>query len=209
MSCALPSCNDEPCSRVWRGPDMTDFDGARVRARLLTGGYAQAHDRFCAAMAISDAEKVFYALFEALDWAHAVDDLIALTWSPRGKVQGYAWRRDPALGGGDGLADIMGGLRYVRNRVHHQCANALVVDGGLSFPVSLPATFSAFIWRPACDLPPPNEGREAPGRTAYAKALAGRRAEDALEEMRRTFTFIGQLLDPPITVRTPPVVRSI
>jgi hypothetical protein len=190
---------------------MTDFDGARVRARLLTGGYAQAHDRFRAAMAVSDVETVFYALFEALDWAHAVDDLIALTWSPRGKVQGYAWRRDPALGGGDGLANIMGGLRYVRNRVHHQWADALVVDGGLPFPINLPATFSAFLWRPASDLPtPPNEGREAPGRTAYAKALAGRRADDALEEMRHAFTFIGQLLDPPIARRRAgPTVESL
>jgi hypothetical protein len=189
---------------------MTDFGGARVRARLLTGGYAQAYERFRAAMAMHDPDAVFFALFEALDWAHAVDDLIALTWSPRGKVEGYGWRSDPAIGGGDELSNIMSGLRYARNRVHHQWADALVMEGGLTFPVTFPVTFSAFVWRPACDLPtPPDEGREAPGRTAYATALAGHRADSALEEMGRAFTFIGQLLDPPIATRTAPVVESI
>jgi hypothetical protein len=189
---------------------MTDFSGARVRARLLTGGYAQAYERFLAATAMRDPDAVFFALFEALDWAHAVDDLIALTWSPRREVIGYGWRKDPALGGGDELSNIMSGLRYVRNRVHHQWADALVTDGGLTLPVTLPARFSAYVWRPACDLPkPPNEGREAPGRTAYARALAGHRADEALEEMGRAFTFIGQLLDPPIAPRTAPIVESI
>jgi hypothetical protein len=137
-------------------------EAAQVRARLLTGGYTKAYERFLAATAVRDPDAVFFALFEALDWAHAIDDLIALTWSPRGKVMGYGWRRDPAIGGGDQLSDIMSGLRYVRNRVHHQWADALVTDEGLTLPVVLPATFSAYVWRPACDLPtPPNEGREA------------------------------------------------
>jgi len=194
---------------------MAGFDGQRVRAKLLTGGFAQAQERFQDAQADNDPEVAFYALFETLNWAHAVDDLIALTWSPRGKVQGYDWRCDPALAGSEELAYIMGGLRYARNRVHHQWAAALDMEkagrSGLTFPVSFPVTFravSAWIWRAVEDLPTPsNEGREAKGKAAYTKALDGRPPQEALAAIGQAFAFIGSLLDPSIAVRTPPVVE--
>lgn len=189
---------------------MTDFGGARVRARLLTGGYAQAHERFEEAQRNTDPDLAFFALFEALNWAHAVDDLIALTWSPRGKVEGYAWRSDPALGGGKALASVMDGLRYVRNRVHHQWADALVMRPGATLPVRLPTALITWAWRPLEELPKPSRGREdRRGQEAYATVLAEHRADDALEEMSRPFAFIGQLLDPPIATRTAPLVESI
>jgi hypothetical protein len=189
---------------------MTDFDGARVRARLLTRGYAQAHARFEQTQRDTDPDPTFFALFEALNWAHALDDLIALTWSPRGKVEGYAWRSDPALGGGEPLASVMDGLRYARNRVHHQWADALVVRDGATLPVTLPTALITWLWRPVDELPTPSKGREdRRGKEAYATALAGRRADDALAEMSHPFAFIGTLLDPPIAARNPPVVESI
>jgi hypothetical protein len=194
---------------------MTRFDGERVRARLLTGGFTQAYERFQDAQTANDPQAAFFALFETLNWAHAVDDLIALTWSPRGQVQGYDWRTDRALAGSDELADIMRGLRYARNRVHHQWAAALDMGkgqtSGLAFPVSFPVTFGAvraWVWRRIDDLPtPPNEGREAPGRAAYINALDGRPPQAALAIINEAFTFIGSLLDPPIPVRTPPIVE--
>jgi hypothetical protein len=196
---------------------MDDFSGKRVRVRLLTYGYAQAYERFEVAEGENDPNAAFFALFEALNWAHAIDDLIAKTWSPRGKVLGYDWRNDAAIrGDGEELSNIMSGLRYVRNRVHHQWADALVTDrvsGGLTFPLTFHATFgavSAWVWRSADHLPTPsNVTKEAPGRDAYTTALAGRKPDQALEVMHMTFPFVGELLDPPIAVRKPPIVKSI
>jgi hypothetical protein len=121
---------------------VTEFDGERVRARLLTGGFAEAYGRFQAAQAVGDAEATFRALFEALNWAHAIDDLIALTWSPRGKVEGYGWRGDPALGGGETLASVMDGLRYARNRAHHQWAEAVYSPSGAASPATTASSCS-------------------------------------------------------------------
>src|ERR1700735_1891342 len=118
---------------------MDEFSGKRVRVGMMTGGYARAYERFEIAEGNNDPVAAFFALFEAWNWAHAVDDIIARAWSPRGKVLGYDWRTDPAISGaGEVLANIMSGLRYVRNRVHHQWADALITDrvsGGLTFPV--------------------------------------------------------------------------
>jgi hypothetical protein len=195
---------------------MDDFSGKRVRVRLLTDGYAQSYERFEVAEGDDNPIAAFFALFEALNWAHAVDDLIAKTWSPRGKVVGYDWRTDPAIrGAGAELSNIMQGLRYVRNRVHHQWADALVTDkatSGLTFPMTFPATFgpvSSWAWRSADDLPTPsNEAKEAPGREAYTTALAGRKPDDALEALRMTFPLVAEFLDPPMARRTAPIVTS-
>jgi hypothetical protein len=195
---------------------MDDFSGKRVRVRLLAQGYSQAYGRFAVAEGEDDPIAAFFALFEALNWAHAIDDLIAKTWSPRGKVVGYEWRTDPAIrGAGDELAAIMSGLRYTRNRVHHQWADALDTTrrtGGLTFPITFPATFgsvSAWVWRPADDLPTPsNQTKEAVGRHAYETALAGRKPDEALGALSVTFPRVAQFLDPPTAHRTPPVVES-
>jgi len=190
---------------LWR---MSDFDGTRVGARALTDGFAQAYGRFQSAQTGREPTPAFFALFEALNWAHAVDDVIAKTWSPRGKVEGYGWRSDPALAGAEELPNVMSGLRYARNRVHHQWADALILEEGRRYPHTSPRMFFSWVWRQADELPtPPDEGREAPGREAYTSALAGRKAQAALAEISRAFTFIGPLLDPPIPVRQPPTVH--
>lgn len=179
---------------------MSAFDGTRVRARLFTGGFAEAHERFKSAEASNDREASFQALFEALNWAHAVDDLIAQTWSPRGSVQGDDWRADPALGVGDELPGIMDGLRYVRNRVHHQWADAVIPEESAVIIDS--TAYSPWVWRRIDDLPVPVKGREDPrGRAAYEKSLAGREAHKILGHIREAFAFIGSLLDPPIAGR--------
>lgn len=193
---------------------MSSFDGKRVRVRALTSGYDGAYTRFHEAQGADDEMAAFHSLFEALDWAHAIDDVIARTWSPRGEVLGYEWRRDPALGGADNFESLMSGLRYVRNRVHHQWADALVsrdVRGGLTFPMSFPASFGyvvRWIWRDLDELPSaPDVPREAPGREAYRTALAGHKVSEALQAMSEVFAFIGSLLDPPTQVRQALIAR--
>ncbi len=193
---------------------MSSFDGKRVRVRALTSGYDGAYTRFQEAKDADDEMAAFHSLFEALDWAHAIDDVIALTWCPRGEVLGYGWRRDPALSGTDELESLMSGLRYVRNRVHHQWADALVsraVRGGLTFPMSFPVSFGTvvrWVWRDLNELPTaPDVSREAPGREAYGMALAGHKVSEALQAMSQAFAFIGSLLDPPTPAREAPIVR--
>jgi hypothetical protein len=66
----------------------------------------------------------------------------------------------------------MSGLRYVRNRVHHQWADAMVTDNGLI--VTFPVTFSSRIWRSGDDLPTPaNARKEAEGKAAYVRTSPG------------------------------------
>ena len=77
----------------------------------------------------------------------SIDDVITRAWSPRGVLH-YAWRRDPAPGGGDELHRIMGGLQYVRKRVHHEWADALIsrdAHDGASFPLSCPTSFGTVV----------------------------------------------------------------
>jgi hypothetical protein len=173
-----------------------------------------AYARFHEAQGADDEMAAFHALFEALDWSHAIDDVIAHTWSPRGEVLGYAWRRDPVLSGANQLENLMSGLRYVRDRVHHRWADALVsrdVRGGLTFPMSFPASLGTvvrWVWRDLNELPTaPNVPREAPGREAYGTALAGHRVSEALQAMSEAFAFVGSLLDPPTPKREAPIVH--
>lgn len=176
----------------------------------MTGGFAQAFDRLQTARADEDVERAFFALFESLDWAHAVDDYVARVWRPDGPVEEepwWEWRRHPALGVGDELWDNLQGLRYARNRTHHQWADALVTTDGRTYPRVYPLRFRSWVWRDVEQLPAPsNPRKEAPGRAAYAKALAGSPAHHTLAAIGETFASLGSLLDPPIPVRTPPVV---
>jgi hypothetical protein len=55
------------------------------------------------------------ALFETLNWAVALDERVGTHWLPDGKPLGWKWRQ--RLGHG---AEIMGGVRFARNSVHHQ-----------------------------------------------------------------------------------------
>lgn len=85
-------------------------------------GYAAATRRFYNAAELRDATEAFIPLFEALNWAVALDDRAAKHWTPEGKPLGFAWRervRD---------AETMQGVRFVRNSVHHQWSDALELD---------------------------------------------------------------------------------
>lgn len=67
-------------------------------------------------------------LFEALNWAVALDQRTAAHFVPDGKPAGYAWPSRIGYG-----AEIMPGVRFVRNSVHHQWSDALQLRGG-AFP---------------------------------------------------------------------------
>lgn len=65
-----------------------------VPVMLLLDGYAQAVRRFEREVKGRDAALAFLPLFEALNWAVAVDERIVEHWAPEGKDKrpGWAWR---------------------------------------------------------------------------------------------------------------------
>ncbi len=169
-------------------------------------GYAAATGRFHEAAKTRDATAAFIPLFEALNWAVALDDRAAKHWTPAGKPLGFAWRewvRD---------AEVMRGVRFVRNSVHHQWSDALVLDeGGMSFPMTFPVVFFEWRWRPADGLPAPEKGRrDEGGEEDYRAMLEGEPARTTLETLANAFYFLRQVLEPSSLRRTPtaPVVSS-
>jgi hypothetical protein len=109
---------------------------------------------------------------------------------------------------GDMLSDIMQGLRYARNRTHHQWADAFARVHGRTFPTVYPMRFRSWVRRDVDQLPTPsNPRKEAQGREGYATALAGQPAQHTLATIGN-FARLAPWLDPPIPVRTPPVVVS-
>ena len=71
----------------------------------------------------------------------------------------------------------MRGLRFARNRVHHQYADALWLDRrGMVLPTTLPTQFFEWRWRE--DLPP---GKDNRNREAYEAHLGGQPARFTLD----------------------------
>jgi hypothetical protein len=98
----------------------------------LVRGYVAAVERFReqAALKSDSAREVYPSLFEALNWAHSLWD----TWFRLVEPQ-------------DRHLD---GLRYVRNRCHHQLAAAIYPD---------PAAPGGWRWYGTAHLPPEDVGR--------------------------------------------------
>jgi hypothetical protein len=96
----------------------------------MVRGYHQANERYYAAAAANQSEAAYFALFEALNWAVAVDDVVAEIWRPAGARERYSWRgRVPS-------ADVLPAVRTVRNLIHHHWDNdnGMPAYGGVSRP---------------------------------------------------------------------------
>jgi hypothetical protein len=168
---------------------MGKYVGERVRARQLLDGYQQGLRRFQAAASGTEPESAFLALFETLNWAVALDEVLAEIWRPEGKREGFGWRRRV---GGEELRAV----RYVRNRVQHQWADALWLRHVPA--VVLPFGGTAWQWRPLEELPPPDPRRpDLDGQAAY-RALVGRepRAAFTLTDLQAAFVRAVGFLEP-------------
>jgi hypothetical protein len=111
----------------------------------MVDGYDRATARFQEACFGTSPVDAFIPLFEALNWAASIDERMGF----------------PAL-------PELRGLRFARNRVHHQYADALWLDeSGAQLPTPLPAAF--FEWRWRSQLPP---GRNSNGEEDYRNRLA-------------------------------------
>jgi hypothetical protein len=101
---------------------MRPYDQPIVTFRVMLRGYQEAFERFQGTGSVMDAVLSAIALFEALNWAVAFDDRCGAHWVPDGKPLGPKW-----LERWTGDATIARAIRFARNRVHHQWAEALII----------------------------------------------------------------------------------
>lgn len=108
-------------------------------------------------------ESAFYvALFESLNWAVTVDERLWQEW--HGVIaEPKAWYREIEYG------EAMRGIRFARNRVHHQWSAAIELPAAAQDRTLLRA--HAFSWTWAWPLPPGRPDSE--GERIYEKQLAG------------------------------------
>jgi hypothetical protein len=176
---------------------MAEYTGVRVVAGQLVRGFQGARARFSEGVRQQEADPGFCALFETLNWAVAIDDLVREIWVPAGTKLDWGWRK---VAGGDELNELLNGTRYARNLVHHHWADALRLDEGFRSPIRSPLVNFSWVWRNARELPEPPHAPTPSvvrNRAAYERSLAGLRAEDTLLALEAAFSFVGNLLDPP------------
>lgn len=143
-----------------------------------------------------DPGDAFVPLFEALNWAVALDQRTVAHFAPDGKSVGYDW---PArIGHG---AIVMPGVRFVRNSVHHQWSDALQLRGG---------AFPEWAWRTADELPPLDIKLSAKrqliydeNKRTYRDHMEGRPARVALDALGGGFLFLKRLSEPFTIPRAP------
>jgi hypothetical protein len=181
----MPPDNEPSASHV--GPDGK----ARVTFAAMFVGYTGALDRFEAASKNRDPVATYTALFEALNWAAAVDDRTdqdLILWKKRDK---YEWRTRVHD------ADVMGGIRFVRNSVHHDWSDAVRIDESEpSFPMTFPVVFFEWVWRSAGDLPPPGQKQHPDAIRFYTEQMQGRPVRHSLHALREVFRTLHVILEP-------------
>ena len=164
------------------------LDTVNVRAQVY--GYAGAVARFRSAVAGRDAIAAYHPLFEALSWAASLDFRIGELWAPDGQPFGEDWYMRP------GGADVVPGLRWARNTVHHDWANALRLDtGGRRYPRHYPLRYFEWVWRDTAELPPNSRTK---GKNDYAKLMAGQPAEVTLQLLGKIFDLVADCVEPPL-----------
>lgn len=99
----------------------------------------------------------------------------------------------------------MRGIRYARNAVHHQWADALEVVPSDDAPMRrYPARPHEWLWRNADELPRPPEGKEGrEGEAVYRQLLEGHTAEDTLGILGEVFDEVWRLMVFPGSVGMP------
>ena len=140
---------------------------------MLSLGFQGALERFRAARMSKERDLAFIALAESLNWFVMLD-----TWLER---HDSSWQRQRDA------TDVAAGIRFARNHVQHQWADAIELTDGGEFPMGFPLTFHDWRWRRLADLPA--QGRDRRGSEAYTGRLAG-------TPVRKTLTELADLLKP-------------
>jgi len=149
-------------------------------------GYTDAVARLEAVTGDRDPTTAYNSLFEALNWAVALDERIGTHWTPdretRDKPMGTKWRE--RLGW---PAPVMAGVRFARNRVHHQWCDAMTAERDLR------GVFKNWVWVAAEDLP---EGGNREGEDVYREHLQGRPIIVSLDVLTGAFYTLQGWLEP-------------
>jgi hypothetical protein len=161
-------------------------------------GYTESLNRLEAASAFRDPVATYVPLFEALNWAQALDERVRAHWVPNGKPAGFSWRNRILHG------DLMGGVSFVRNSVHHDWSEAVVLrDHGVSFPLTFPMSFTSgtgkpwqWYWRDADELPVPSKKQFADNELVYRTQMQGREVKHVLDVLGGVFFTLKELLEP-------------
>jgi hypothetical protein len=154
-------------------------------------GFRLAVGRFEDAGRSPDPLTAAIPLFESLNWAVALDERLMKDWIPDGKDRppGWDW---PVRLRGETEADIVRGVRFIRNRIHHQWADALLLVKARHY---YPPRASEWIWAAASELPQADP-RHDQGRDAYERLVEGHPADFTLTTLVSIYEFVAQLLEP-------------
>jgi hypothetical protein len=167
---------------------MKPYAASVVNLDTQVRGFRERVDAFRAAAVGQDAVAAYLPLFEALSWASSIDLRIGELWVPDGKSLGEDW---PTRAPG---AEAMVSVRFARNTVHHDWADALRLDTqGRRYPRRYPLRYFEWVWRDVEELPVENREK---GKEVYAKLLAGRPAEFTLHILGEAFDFVLDLVEP-------------
>lgn len=122
-----------------------------------------------------------------------IEGFVRARWAPEGRQLDFKWRERWSS------AASLQALRAVRNRVHHQWADAVRLDReGCQYPRRYPLRYFEFVWRNLAELPTPSGQHLRPeGDEAYRGHLEGRPVEVALAEVTTVFEGLAELLEPP------------
>jgi hypothetical protein len=152
-------------------------NGKQVSGKTLFNGFNAAYDRFMDSGRMSTKpDDAFFPIFEALSWAASLDDRLGIELSAT-KRKDWNWHANFPQG------DVLVGVRYARNAVHHQWADALYLTSGAELPAVLPAPLFEWRWRQEL---PATRGRR--GRQEYGALVAGAPARMTLDTLRTLFT---------------------
>jgi hypothetical protein len=158
------------------------YPGERVQIEIMVRGFGSAKERYDTASELPSPEPAYFALFESLNWAVAIDDVIGETWRPDGGRLRWGWRTRV-----EG-ADVLIGVRFARNLAHHHWARALRFETVGGRP--------RWVWPPASILPPPRPSDEW-AVPFYDELMVGERVADTMHSVGAIFATVQALLVPP------------
>jgi hypothetical protein len=106
-------------------------------------------------------------------------------------------------------AELMGGLRYARNSVHHQRSDALRLDEtGFAFPRTFPMVFFGWRWAPADQLPPPAKKPRAEDEATYREEMEGRPVRLSLDVLNGAFFALEPPTSPEMSSQSAPLFQG-
>jgi hypothetical protein len=173
-------------------PSPTTTNADRMPFGAMASGLRGAVERFKGTSPLSDPVAAAIPLFEALNWAVALDDRVREDWAPDGVDRQPGWDWVIRLSNVTD-AEAVRGIRFIRNRVHHQWADALRIAKGQS---RYPARGFDWVWASADELPPPKGRFDELGHAGYQRLLKGRPADFTLATLAETYEFMDRLLEP-------------